>query len=376
MRRVALASLLLPAAASAALAVSARVVPVSPAARLNALLLRTQAGLGAAAGRATLAAPRGPVLAPGAFADLVRAQQAARLTVVAQRAAKLAAIEAAAPAATLPVPIAAEAAAQPLDRRQASGEQAQGRAAADPQALDKLDALTEVDVHAVSEAVETVLGGLTPAKVGAMSDEEFSAGAERVLALLESRAEARRRALGPPERGPATPEKIVAYLEKIAPDLQRLANEVMSMDPADPLSCAACGPVSLGLRGPLRGALQRHFPDAPIDVSLEVGRLDGPGEPVPHVFLKVVSRRSQLLADPLAVIDFTAAQKPGNLGALGRDPAGTLILPWSSDIYEKRYPFMRPGLRGAGEMIERIERARGPLSQELERRAERLLGAP
>ena len=57
-----------------------------------------------------------------------------------------------------------------------------------------------------------------------------------------------------------------------------------------------------------------------------------------------------------------------NLTALGQDPRrqAALVLPWTSDIYETRYPFSRPGARDAAQLIGRIEAARGSLSRELE----------
>ncbi len=178
---------------------------------------------------------------------------------------------------------------------------------------------------------------------------------------------------GQADLGPPTPEKVAALLHEIAPELQRLADETFDMDSAKLETCAACGPVSLGIRGPLRNFLRKRFPDSNMDVVLEVGRLDGPGEPVLHVFLKVVDRTSRIIFTPLAIIDLTAAQKPENMTALGFDPAETLILPWESNLYEEKYPLSRMSGRDTAYRIERIEKARGPLSKELERKAERLL---
>jgi hypothetical protein len=191
---------------------------------------------------------------------------------------------------------------------------------------------------------------------------------------MESRAHAAR----PKDYGPAAPESVAAYLRDVAPGLERLTIAKFGMDHDKPDSFAACGPVSLAAREALREDLRRRFPGSPnIDVLLEPGRLDGPGEPVLHVFLKIVDRTSPtgLFVTPLAVFDLTAAQKPGNLTALGQDPRqrAALVLPWSSDVYEARYPFSRPGARDAGQMIQRIEAARGPLSRELEAEMRRYL---
>ncbi len=136
--------------------------------------------------------------------------------------------------------------------------------------------------------------------------------------------------------------------------------------------------MSLAAREALREDLRRRFPGSPnIDVLLEPGRLDGPGEPVLHVFLNIVDRPSpnSLMVTPLAVFDLTAAQKPGNLTALGQDPRrqAALILPWRSDLYETTYPFSRPAARDAAHLIERIEKARGSLSRELESEMRRFL---
>lgn len=178
---------------------------------------------------------------------------------------------------------------------------------------------------------------------------------------------------GRTDLGPPTPEKVVALLKEIAPELQRLADKKFAMDPSKTESCAACGPVSLGIRGPLRNFLRGRFPESNIDIVLEVGRLDGPGEPVLHVFLKVVDRTSRIMFKPLAIIDLTAAQKPENMTALGFAPSETLILPWESGLYEEKYPLGRMSGGDMAHRIERIEKARGPLSQELEREAESLL---
>ncbi|MBI5597354.1 MAG: hypothetical protein HY928_14775, partial [Elusimicrobia bacterium] len=241
------------------------------------------------------------------------------------------------------------------------------RASADPAATAAADGKTAVDLKELSAAVETVMGGLSPSQIGSMSDEDFNDGAERILAAMEGRKHAARTSV----YGPATPQSVASYLGDVAPGLERLTIAKFGMDHDKPDSFAACGPVSLAAREALRDDLRRRFPGHPnIDVVLEPGRLDGPGEPVLHVFLKVVDRKEpgSFLITPLAVFDLTAAQKPGNLTALGQDPRrrAALILPWQSDVYETRYPFSRPSGRDAGDMIRRIEKARGPLSRELE----------
>ncbi|OIO04553.1 MAG: hypothetical protein AUJ52_15225 [Elusimicrobia bacterium CG1_02_63_36] len=158
-----------------------------------------------------------------------------------------------------------------------------------------------------------------------------------------------------------------------AADIQREANLEFDMDASRPKTCEACGPVSLGAREPLKRALRRKFPEANMDVVLEAGRLDGPGEPVLHVFLKIVSRRSDFIFTPLAIADFTAAQKPGNVAALGLSPGSPVILPWRSDLYETRYPISLPSGRDRAALMDRVEKARGPRAGALERRLDAVL---
>lgn len=323
--------------------------PVSAAARLGSVVLSLQSPTAlslAAPTLPTLALPAAsPVPTPAAFATLANPAAAARLAAVNARLAP-----AAAPAS-----------------------------AAAPQAVQTppaADSKTGVDLKELSHAVESVLGGFSPAQIGAMSDEDFNDGAERILAAMEGRRHAER----PKNYGPASPESVASYLSDVAPELERLTIAKFGMDHDKPDSFAACGPVSLAAREALRADLRRRFPGSPnIDVLLEPGRLDGPGEPVLHVFLKIVDRASpnSLMVTPLAVFDLTAAQKPGNLTALGQDPRkqAALVLPWRSDLYETAYPFSRPAARDGAHLIERIENARGSLSRELEAEMRNALAA-
>lgn len=374
LRRGMLQTLALLLALSAPLAAQGRLhtEPVRPAgpaaARLGTVVLSLQSPTAPSLTAPTLALPSAaPVPTPAAFAALADPAAAARLAAVTRRLAPAAAAPAAlaAPAA-IPAP-------SPADRAEAAGQE---RAAADPEALAAADGRTAVDLKELSAAVESVLGGFSPDQIGTMSDEAFNDGAERILAAMEGRTHAGR-AKG---YGPAAPESVAAYLKDVAPELERLTIAKYGMDHDKPDSFAACGPVSLAAREALRADLRRRFPGSPhLDVLLEPGRLDGPGEPVLHVFLKIVDRASpnSLPVTPLAVFDLTAAQKPGNLTALGQDPRrqAALILPWRSDLYETAYPFSRPAARDAAHMIERIEKARGPLSRELEAEMRKALAA-
>ena len=325
------------------------VAPAAPAvARLGSVVLSLQSPLGPNLAAPALTLPSAsPVLTPAAFATLAHPAAAARLTAVARRLTPGAAAQA--PSA---VP------------------------AADPAALAAADERTGTDLKELSAAVESVLGGFSPAQIGAMSDEDFNDGAERILAAMEGR----KRAARAEGYGPASPENVASYLKDVTPELERLTIAKFGMDHDKPDSFAACGPVSLAAREALRADLRRRFPGSPnIDVLLEPGRLDGPGEPVLHVFLKIVDRSSpnSLMVTPLAVFDLTAAQKPGNLTALGQDPRrqAALVLPWRSDLYETAYPFSRPAARDAAHLIGRIEDARGSLSRELEAEMRKALAA-
>lgn len=331
--------------------------------RLNALVLDSLSLAGASnLPVPSLALPSdGPVATPEAFRQLAVQQSALRVNAVVERLAKTEQAEASAPEAVRPTAVSLGAPGSPHAPNPVG-------APADPSALAALDRKTGVDIQELSDAVQSVMSGFTPAQIATMDDEEFAAGAERILAALQSRANSGRGSLSAPEPGFPTPERVSAFLKEFAPAIQSAANLQFDMDLSNPKSWEACGPVSLGVRGPLKRALRRKFPDANMDVVLEAGRLDGHGDPVLHVFLKIVSRRSDFLFTPLAIADFTASQKPENVTALGLKPGEPVILPWETDLYEKRYPVSLPAGRDRAALIERVEKARGPQADALERR--------
>ncbi len=350
------------------------VIAVAPVARLNTVVLNSLSLTNASSLPTPTLVPaaEGTIATPLAFKQLVQQQSAMRVNAVVERLAKMAA-PSEAPKATAPRRISLS---QPRVGGLGLKESVRQGEETDPEALAALDAKTGVDIQELSDAVNDVMSGFTPSQINAMSDEDFAGGAERILAALAGSLRARRGPLITPERGNPSPERTAAFIKEIAPEIQRMANAAFNMDHVEPKSCEACGPVSLAVRGPLRAALRRKFPDADIDVVLEPGALLEEGAVTPHVFLKIVRRTGAITIQPLAIADFTAAQKPANVKALGLNPGEPVILPWEGASREdpytpriyKRYPIAQFSGAGALDTIKRVEAARGPLSVDLERR--------
>lgn len=193
--------------------------------------------------------------------------------------------------------------------------------------------------------VRELVAGMAPERLEARSDDDIAA---LVSSIFEGEA---------PESLPVTPETVTGFLREVAPAVQAELNAALELDPSRPETCAACGPASLGSREHLEALLEERFPGEGLKVRLVPGRLDGEGEPVPHVLLEVYQpdpASSLFIKQRLAVYDPSAAQKPGNMRAMGLEPGEPAVFAWEAGLYG-RYGFVPQHPADGVQTLKKIE---------------------